>query len=226
VPRGSRRVVNAVIVSDLHLGSVHTMCDRFLEFLDALSVGSMLILNGDTIDRWQTDLKPNHEHALERLREESLRRTVIWIRGNHDETYVMDDPANLMFRTSYNFGKRLFVSHGHNFDNVMPYNRVFIWLFHTLHTFRVFLGAESVHVARYAKKFPALYRVLCASVINNAIEHAKENGYEAVVCGHTHLPEDILREGVRYLNTGSWTEEIPHFVEVDQNRIELRQFRD
>jgi UDP-2,3-diacylglucosamine pyrophosphatase LpxH len=215
--------VTAVIVSDLHLGSVHTMCDKFLEFLDALPMGPILILNGDTIDRWHTNLPANHQRALERIREESRRRTVVWIRGNHDETYVMDDPAEIRFRTSYNFGKQLFVAHGHDFDNIMPYNRIFIWIFHALHQFRVALGAESVHVAHYAKKFPALYRVLCESVANNAIEHARENGYEAVVCGHTHHVDDYIKQGIRYLNTGAWTERPCRYVLVNDRELELRE---
>ena len=216
--------MTAVIVSDLHLGSAHTMCDEFLQFLDKMPAGPALILNGDTIDRVYSDLPGNHQHTLDRLREESLKRTVIWIRGNHDETYVMDDPADIVFRNSYNIGKRLFIAHGHHFDNIMPTNPVFIWLFSTLHHVRVLLGAESVHVARYAKRFSRLYRLLCESVANSAIEHAKENGYEVVVCGHTHQVEDYVKDGVRYINTGAWTEYPMHYVDVGEDTIALNRY--
>jgi len=215
----------SLIVSDLHLGNVHCRGDDFLAFLDTLDAGAELILNGDTIDRWQTELPENHRIALDRIRDESRRRRVVWVRGNHDETYAMPDSAAIEFRSSYNLGKQLFITHGHDFDNVMPYNKLFLWTFRLLHKLRIWLGAESVHVAHYAKRFPTLYQVLRHNVAMNAVEHAKENGYAAATCGHTHHPEDMEIDGIRYLNTGSWTEEPPHYIAVDENGIELRQFR-
>lgn len=211
-----------LIISDVHLGNAHSDGTAFLHFLQSLPAETELILNGDTIDRWQTDLPDDHLQALDLLRDESRRRSVIWIRGNHDETYVMDDPGDIEFRSTYAIGKRLFIAHGHDFDNVMPYHRIFIRLFRVLHRLRVWLGAESVHVAHYAKKFPALYRVLQESVAQNAVEHAIENGYEAVTCGHTHLVDDREINGVRYINTGSWTERPFYCVDIDEKIIRMK----
>ncbi len=212
------------VVSDIHLGNAHCHRDAFLGFLAGLPQDAELILNGDIIDRWHADGADGHVEVLDQLREESRRRTVIWIRGNHDETYVMEDPAEITFRTSYAVGKRLFIAHGHDFDNVMPHHRVFIKVFKAMHNLRIWLGADSVHVALYAKKFPALYRVLKESVALNATEHARENGYDAVTCGHTHLVDDREIMGVRYINTGSWTEDDFHYVEVDESCICLKSF--
>jgi predicted phosphodiesterase len=36
----------------------------------------------------------------------------------------------------------------------------------------------------------------------NAVNCAMENGYEAVACGHTHYPEDIVFNGIRYITQG------------------------
>ena len=221
VPRAG--FVKHIITSDVHLGNIHSHGGTFLDFLQSLPDETALVLNGDTIDRWQTDLPEEHLRALDLLREESRRRSVIWLRGNHDETYVMDDPGDIEFRSSYAIGKRLFIAHGHDFDNVMPFHRGFIWLFRVLHQLRIWLGAESVHVAHYAKKFPGLYRVLQESVAQNAVEHARENGYEAVTCGHTHLVDDRMLSGVRYINTGSWTEVTKHYILADENEITLKQ---
>ena len=216
--------MKAVIISDLHLGSTHMMCDDFLKFLDGLSDGRTLILNGDTIDRWRTNLTRSHKFVLTRIRQESLKRKVVWIYGNHDELYVMDKPANILFRPSYNIGEKIFITHGHNFEKVMNFNRGFIWLFYAIHKIRIALGAESIHVAHLAKRFPRLYRVLCDKIANNAIEYAKENGYEVIVCGHSHKADDYIKDGVRYINTGAWTEHPICYVYIDEEAIVLTRY--
>ena len=36
--------------------------------------------------------------------------------------------------------------------------------------------------------------------------HVQNN---AVTCGHTHHPEDTQESGIRYINTGTWTDQTP-----------------
>jgi len=86
---------------------------------------------------------------------------------------------------------------------------------------RVRLGARPVHVAEYAKNWKAFYRVLRNNVMRNAVNCAVENGFEAVTCGHTHFAEDILLNGVRYINTGAWTEFPAHYLYVTPGSMEL-----
>ena len=78
--------------------------------------------------------------------------------------------------------------------------------FKLMHDLRVRLGARPVHVAQYAKKWGLFYKFLRKNVMINAVKCAMENGYEVVTCGHTHYPEDIFFNGIRYINTGAWTE--------------------
>jgi UDP-2,3-diacylglucosamine pyrophosphatase LpxH len=115
----------------------------------------------------------------------------------------------------------VYVTHGHDFDRVMPQHRWFIVLFRTMHRLRVALGAEAMHVARYAKRFPYLYRVLQDHVALNAIEFARTRGYAGVLCGHTHHAEERTVKGVRYVNTGAWTEHPPHYCVVDDQDMVL-----
>lgn len=216
--------MNTFIVSDLHLGSTYFLREEFLRFLDALPPGTDLVLNGDTVDRRHPLLSSEHQAVEDRLAEESAHRRIVWVRGNHDETYRAARPGRIEFEPSFALGRRLFVAHGDDFDNVMPRHRPFILLFRFLHHLRIWLGAESVHVAHYAKRFPRLYRVLCRHVMLNAVQHAKENGFEAVTCGHTHYPEDRVVEGVRYLNTGSWTEKPVYYLSVTDTELKLVPF--
>ena len=91
-----------------------------------------------------------------------------------------------------------------------------------MHVLRVKLGAKPVHVAEYAKKWQVLYRALCNSVMTNAVSCAAENGYEAVTCGHTHYPEDRVFNGIRYMNTGAWTESPAFHLIVTAEEMTLK----
>lgn len=212
------------IISDIHLGSPYLLVDRLNRFLDSLPPDATLVLNGDTVDCARRALPPSHQLLLGRLAAESFRRRVVWIAGNHDDDYRLPGDHRIEYAASFSLGKRLFAAHGFDFDNVMPHHKLFIRLFRFMHNVRIRLGAEGVHVAYYAKKWKPLYAFLIRKVTANAVEHARENGYGTVVCGHTHYADERLVDGIRFLNTGSWTEEPVCYVDADDEGIELRRF--
>jgi UDP-2,3-diacylglucosamine pyrophosphatase LpxH len=218
--------VTTVVVSDLHLGSRFFARELLVSVLDALPPEATLVLNGDTINYRLRPLGPKHGAVLQRLREESERRRVIWLGGNHDERHRPQDPRRIEFAPSFHIGRRLYVQHGFYFRNLVPYHLPFVVLFRLLHYARVWLGAEEMHVAEYAKRWRSLYGVLRRNVLMNAVEHARENGYAAVACGHTHFAEDTLVGAVRYLNTGCWTERPGHFLLADDADITLFRVRE
>ena len=108
----------------------------------------------------------------------------------------------------------------------MPRNQAFMKAFLLMHNLRVKLGAKPVHVANYAKKWEILYKVLRRNVMMNAVNCAMENGYEAVACGHTHYPEDTVFNGVRYINTGAWTESPACYLLVTAEQMTLKRTND
>ena len=195
-----------IITSDLHLGSPHCRREDFLAFLERLPAGCTLVLNGDIIDDPRTPLSADDEAALLAMGEPARGLRVLWLRGNHDDGYR--PPASISQQVLAEVVlEGLLVTHGDRFDNLMPHGRWFIAAFRALHRWRVRLGAHPVHVAQYAKRWTWLYAVLCRHVRLNAQEHAREMGLTAVTCGHVHQTADqTSNDGVRYLNTGSWTE--------------------
>ncbi|MES2639173.1 MAG: UDP-2,3-diacylglucosamine diphosphatase [Myxococcota bacterium] len=38
-----------------------------------------------------------------------------------------------------------------------------------------------------------------------AVQEARKRGATTVVCGHSHMPANVLHEGIRFVNCGSWT---------------------
>ena len=212
------------IVSDLHLGSVYFRHENFLRFLREMPEGVRLVLNGDTIDDPADPLPAEHKQVLHRLVEESDRRSVVFVYGNHDEGFGLDQPGRIEFVQQLTVDGRLLVVHGDKLDGVMPRHSWFVAAFRRFHRLLVRLGLKDVHVAQYAKNWGFLYRVLNQHVAHRALASARAEGLEAVTCGHTHAPMELQREGRRYLNTGAWTEEPHHYVAVSGGQIDLRVY--
>jgi UDP-2,3-diacylglucosamine pyrophosphatase LpxH len=198
--------MNAIVVSDLHVGSRYFLHEIFDQFIQKIPEDYALILNGDVIDNLYVKLKPPHQRILDLIEQISYRQKVIWVRGNHDNGYVPKGFGKVLFKNVYAIENKVLIAHGDYFDGIMPYNRAFIKAFKVMHDLRVRLGARPVHVAEYAKKWKTLYGVLRRNIMINAISYAGANGYGAVICGHTHYAEDRVLNGIRYINTGSWTE--------------------
>ncbi len=196
------------IVSDLHLGLKQCRVDAFLAFLDGLPNGARLVLNGDIITHFYSDANLSDEHSgvVDRLREESFKREVVWIHGNNDKYLELRDPGEIKFVNDYAIGKRLYITHGHRFDWLMPSTRAILIPIRLIYGAMAYFRKSKVHVAEFAKRFSRLYSVLCRHVAWNAVRYARKHGYEAVTCGHTHFAEDRMIKGIRYLNTGCWTE--------------------
>ena len=66
--------MNAIIVSDLHIGSRHFLCKDFECFLGNISEDYELILNGDIIDNPYKNLEPPHQRILDLIEQVSYRQ--------------------------------------------------------------------------------------------------------------------------------------------------------
>ena len=181
--------MNAIIVSDLHIGSRYFQFGVFERFMAELPADQELILNGDIVDSPYVKMEKSDQRALDMIKNLSYRQPVVWVRGNHDNGYVPKGFGQAVFQSSHRIGKRLLITHGDDFDEIMPRSRLFIRAFKWMHLLRVKLGARPVHVAEYAKKWRSFYRVLRKNVALNAAKCAAQKGFEAVTCGHTHYPE-------------------------------------
>jgi len=218
--------MHAVVVSDLHIGSRSFIVEPLINFLGNLPEKVELVLNGDTVDRRWRRMGPVHQEALNLILKEADNRRVVWIWGNHDWKFRPPHSERIKFVKDYNIGKRLFLSHGYNFDYLTPLNRPILTFIRMVHDWSLDLGAKQHrHVAFSAKKFARLYRVLRMHIAKNAVRFARRNGYQAVTCGHTHYAEDIMADGIRYINTGSWTEAPIYYLSVNSEVIELKDIR-
>jgi len=208
-----------IVTSDVHLGSNYCRVNLFTDFVQSLKDDVCLVLAGDTIDAPGQPLNHHETRILNGLIERSEKSRVVWIEGNHDDGYRPERSSKIEFARDLNIGQHAFVTHGDRFDNIMPRNRWFIAMFRLLHWIRLNLGAQPVHVAHYAKRFKRLYNFLCKHVRDNALEHARETDVKTVVCGHVHFPESIKTKGIHYINLGTWTEDVPHCVLINNGSV-------
>jgi UDP-2,3-diacylglucosamine pyrophosphatase LpxH len=218
--------MQAIIVSDLHIGSRYFYNQAFECFIDRIPGNHELILNGDIIDNPYAKLKPSDQRILDMIKQFSYWQKVIWVKGNHDNGYIPTEFGRVNFKPFHAIENKLLITHGDNFDQIMPHNQAFMKAFKLMHDLRVKLGAKPVHVAEYAKKWTYFYKVLRKNVMMNAVNCAMENGYEAVTCGHTHYAENADFKGIRYINTGAWTEIPAFYLYVTANRLILKKFED
>ena len=73
-------------------------------------------------------------------------------------------------------------------------------------------------------RFEPFYRFYRKKLMFDAVKFAKKRGFEVITCGHTHFPEDRTVRGVRYINTGAWTEYPPHYLVVSDREIRLKRY--
>jgi UDP-2,3-diacylglucosamine pyrophosphatase LpxH len=215
--------MNAIVISDLHLGSRYFLYQNFEPFLKNIPEGTELILNGDIIDNPYAELGQTDQRILDQIVQISCLQKVVWVRGNHDNGYIPQNLGKIKIKHHHAIQRRLFITHGDFFDEIMPRNRAFIKIFRMMHDLRVKLGARPVHVAEYAKKWEYFYAFLRKNVMLNAVNYAKENGFKAVTCGHTHYAEERFINGIRYINTGAWTEAPGYYLQLAANEMALRR---
>ena len=218
--------MNAIIISDLHIGSKYFLYQDFECFLNTISEDAEFIMNGDVIENPYAKLRPADQQILNRFEQMSYQQKVVWVRGNHDNGYIPQNLGQIQIKPYHSIQKRVFITHGDFFDKIMPQSRAFIKVFRMMHDLRVKLGARPVHVAEYAKKWKRFYGYLRKNVMLNAVNYAAKNGFEAVTCGHTHFAEEQFVNGIRYLNTGAWTELPTYYVRVTDNEIKLNKTTD
>ena len=126
----------AIWISDVHLGTTECKADYLLDFLKN-NTAETIYLVGDIIDGWALKKRwywpQKHNDVIQKLLRKARKGSkVIYIPGNHDElgrqfinmTFGDIEIKNDLIHTTLD-GKRLWVTHGDLFDNIISYAK---WL--------------------------------------------------------------------------------------------------
>lgn len=218
--------MDAIIISDIHLGSPVCQAKLLAIFLDRLYSKALLvdelILNGDVFDSWDfRRLKKSHWKVLSMLRHLSDKMHIVWINGNHDgPADIVSHLLGLDVADQYSFesgNKRILALHGHQFDEFITQRPVTTFLADAAYRALQMLD-PSFRLARHAKRASKTF-LRCSELIERkAIEYAKRHDCDIVCCGHTHL--ELSHPGeVSYYNSGCWTESPCSYLAIDEGEV-------
>ena len=233
----------AIVVSDLHLGTKDSKAEEFIEFIEKHPT-DLLILNGDIIDGWALNRgakwKKQHTKVISKLLKLSNKTQIIWIRGNHDEflqEFMGNHFGGIEIREEYvldirNTVESYYIFHGDVID-----------IFITKYKWLSKIGAVGYDFALWLNRWYNKYRVwrklpyqsisqkiksgvkAATNYVNDfevtALSMASKKGCHGVMCGHIHQPEDRMINGKRYLNSGDWIENMTAICVEDTGRIYL-----
>lgn len=228
-------------LSDAHLGSEEKSTGRrreelLLDFLNYVETkGERLYIVGDLFDFWfeYRSVIPRRYfdtlYTLKKLVNRGLE--VGYVIGNHDywmDSFFQDQLGIRVYRDTLEImidGKHLFVAHGDGLaKNDVGYRILKRVLRYPLNI-RLFRFLHPAIGFALAGFFSKLSRN-CREVKNRDaeyIQYAEElfaEGFDCVVLGHTHRPQEYRKDGRVYINTGDW---MNHFTygKLEKGRLSL-----
>jgi UDP-2,3-diacylglucosamine pyrophosphatase LpxH len=238
--------VRTVWISDIHLGTPGCQAQALLAFLRDLRCDHLYLV-GDIVDGWQLKRSwywpQSHNDVVQKILRHARKGTrVVFVPGNHDEfarRYVAHEFGGVQvieecIHTTVD-GRRLWVTHGDQFDGVVQCAR---WLAHLgdrayettlvlnrwFNAWRARAGLPYWSLSRWLK-FKVKRAVSFVSDFERVVAHeARQLGVDGVVCGHIHHAEMRMIDGILYCNDGDWVESLTALVEHDDGRLEILDF--
>lgn len=224
------RKIEVAIISDLHLATHACKPKKILKYLKSIQP-NILVLNGDIIDSWRFSrnyFPKNHLKVIRqiiKMMEKGI--PVYYITGNHDEflrKFNHTQIGNLKIVNQLILelgGTKTWIFHGDIFDHVIHQAKWLAKLGAAIYGFLsiinklinfvlLFLGLKEIFIYKSFKK-----HLLKENFVLSKFEKAIGNsailqGYENVICGHTHSPKtkkiEINGKSVAYFNCGDWVE--------------------
>ena len=216
--------INALFISDVHLGSRGSNSKHLLEVLKEYEPEYLFIV-GDFIDGWL--LKKRHywnqdfTNVIRKILSYSKNGTkVVYITGNHDEFLRNYTPLsysdNIQIVDDY-IWNGYYIVHGDVYDGVVSLK----WL--------GMLGSIGYEVAitidRFIKKLG--YKKSLSKWLKNKVKDAvkfitdfenqlvyqsKKRNCRGVICGHIHTPSDKYIDNIHYLNCGDFVENNTYII--------------
>lgn len=228
----SPRPLDVVVISDVHLGTFGTHARELNRYLRSIRP-RMIILNGDIIDIWQFSKRywpKSHWETLQILldyMQEGVR--VIYLTGNHDDVlrrfsdFKIKNFQLLDKVVLHLDGKQAWIFHGDIFDLSVKYAPwlaklggksydYLILLNRLINTLLVRLGYDRISLSKRIKNSVKRAVKFVRDYEDMAVDHALQQSYDYVICGHIHQPcirvEKRAGREVTYMNSGDWIENL------------------
>jgi len=228
----TRRIVDTVVISDVHLGTYGCHAKELVNYLRSIRP-KRLVLNGDIIDIWQFSksyFPPAHMKVVKELMKHLSKGVqVYYIPGNHDEMlrkFVGQRMGNLIIENKVVLdmdGRKTWIFHGDVFDVSMRHSKwiaklggfgydMLILFNRAVNHVLEKMGREKVSLSKKVKDSVKAAIAHVNDFENTVSEIGIDNGYDHVICGHIHRPEittiTTSKGSIEYMNSGDWVENL------------------
>jgi UDP-2,3-diacylglucosamine pyrophosphatase LpxH len=228
----TKREVDLVILSDIHLGTYGCHAKELLTYLKSIKP-KKVVLNGDIIDIWQFSKRywpSSHMLVVKYLMGLVAKGVkVYYITGNHDEMLRKFAGSKMGSLKIVNklvlkqHGEKIWIFHGDVFDVTMQHARwlarlgavgydTLILINRAANFISTKLGRGKISLSKKIKNSVKSAVKFINSFEQTAADIGISNGYDYVVCGHIHQPEirTITNEmgSIVYMNSGDWIENL------------------
>ncbi|MEO0079899.1 MAG: UDP-2,3-diacylglucosamine diphosphatase [candidate division WOR-3 bacterium] len=228
-------------ISDAHIGAgfsgAEQRLNRFLEAIQGRADG--LYILGDLFEFWFEYQRVVPRHGLRILgRLADLHQSgtkVVFLRGNHDywlgyflkREFGMIVAGDELAETVD--GHRVYLTHGDGIDRGvvarlfrrLVRSRLNSSLYSLLHP-DIGIGLARWVAGRSRELGAKLY--LQEAMARFAERKIIKEGFEIVIMGHSHLPEERIFGNGRYLNIGDWVKNFTYGL-IQDGRVSLERFR-
>lgn len=206
-----------------------------------------IFLNGDILDITNFDSKlffKSHIKIIKKFLDFSNRGVkIIYILGNHEYPLMpyFDSDETLIYKNIFvkkyhihisKNNKKYLVIHGDQFDGIVRLHPFIYGLGDFLYTFIIKINFILSKILHMLKLRPWSFSHWIKSKAKSAVkyisdferlivEYSKKYNVDGVICGHIHVPEDTVINGIRYINSGTFVEIKSCIVEDDDGKIEV-----
>ena len=240
----------SIFISDIHLGTRFSKAKSLLNFLK-YNECEHLFLVGDIIDGWAIKRKliwpQEHSDVIQKILKKARKGTkVTFITGNHDEflrpfvPLLLGNTITITNELEYDAlnNKKYYITHGDFFDSITMTKKwlailgdygydILLHLNVVLNFFRKNIGIKKYwSLSKYVKdnvKSSVSFINDFEKVLSN---HARNKGYDGIICGHIHKAEIRVIDEIEYLNCGDWVESCSAIVETFDGKFEIINWQD
>jgi UDP-2,3-diacylglucosamine pyrophosphatase LpxH len=225
-------MLDAVILSDIHLGSDNCQAKNVVHFLELIEDGDLrtarVILNGDVFDSIDfRRLNKHHWKVLSLIRSLSDKVEIIWLCGNHDGSAdIISHLLGVAVMNEYvleSGSRRILILHGHTFDNFIDNHPILTWLGDCTYGFLQWIDPTHA-IAKLAKRHSKTFMRCARKVEVRSAAYARRRDCSIVCCGHTHAATEREIASITYYNSGCWTERPCHYLTVSRGVVGLQSF--
>ena len=212
---------HTLIISDLHLGARISRTDKILNILSNIK-SKYLIINGDLFDSDTTHKFTSDEWRVISLLSLIAEKTPITlVGGNHGRKLdLLAEKMGIEVLENHIFsvGKKKFLCmHGDEFDmfvkNLPITTHVFTKTYYMIQKF----GGKKQNFSIILKKLTKQILGISRRQQRLAIKQGQTHGANVIICSHTHIPHSSEKDGVLFLNSGSFCNEPSTFITVDKD---------